>query len=162
MVNAAVQGNAFAIDASGVYFANDLGPLIARASLDGGAPQTLVSGVTSPSGIAIDGTNVYFAEQNAGETSDIRYAPEAGGDGGAATLLSNLVNPGQVLVEGSGANATIYFGSGGGISRTIPDGGLLTISPMFLNRSGSSLGYLAVDGPYLYWATDSQVFRALK
>jgi hypothetical protein len=129
---------------------------------DGGAPAIVATGVVGPTGLAVDSTDFYWAENYPGETGDLRFAPVVGGDAGGTTLLSNLTGPQEIVVDGAGPGETIYFSSGNGITRLLPDAGTQTISPMDVQRTGSSLGYLVIDGPYFYWANDSQIYRALK
>jgi uncharacterized repeat protein (TIGR03803 family) len=79
---------------------------IAKASKDGSNRIVLVSNLSEPTGIAVDGTSVYFAESGAGlgnTSAGVRSMPKNGG--GTVTRLTN----GTTTVALAASATDLYF-----------------------------------------------------
>jgi hypothetical protein len=86
---------AIAVDSSYVYWVNDGDAVgITRAPLDGGAPVSLVTGLTSPTYLAVDDTNLYWTSVNGGLVMKLPLA------GGPPVVLAHGQNgPWTVAVD---------------------------------------------------------------
>jgi hypothetical protein len=125
---------------------------VMQAPLDGGSPLALATGVTSPFGIAIDETNVYFT------TSDGNVESVPIGGGAATTLMANQALPRGIAVDrtyvywanfGLSANAN---NPGGSIARVNKnDGGSYQV--LANNTDADEAIAIAVDSNRVYFAT---------
>lgn len=114
-------------------------------------PVPVVTGLTNPGALAVDGNYIYFGE-NAGATSILSRAPKSGG-------AKEQLLPGFPQVEGGihqidFSPTHIYYGAGGYVSSRIeelPRGGSTT--RLIANLSGSSQGgaFLGLLGPNVYY-----------
>ena len=138
-----------------VYWANGgggLGGTIGRANLDGtGANQSFITGASKPTGVAVDGTHVYWADnataRSGGRTSTARAQPElhhrreqarAGWRSTASTSTgptSTARTIGRANLDGTGANQS------------------------FITGAEQPVG-VAVDGQHVYWANTPRHDRA--
>ncbi len=142
---------ALAVDSTGIYFgAYFAGPgRILKVPLDGGPATTLVSNLQQPAGIALDTSNIYLTDLNAGT---VLRAPLQGGT--PITLASGQSDPGPILVD----DRFVYWATlnDGLLMRVELDGG--TPQTLF-NTMTSSVTAIALNGNYLYWTDASGVSR---
>jgi hypothetical protein len=116
---------------------------IGRAAIDGGGVEANFV-PASATGVAVDGTHLYWANTTQGSIS------RAGldGTGTEENFIAGLNRPRWVAVDGE----HIYWtGAGGAIGRARLDGG--APEPNFIDSSGKPQG-IAVNGGKLYWADD--------
>jgi hypothetical protein len=161
------------------FYSGGTGAAVIMQSLDGGAPQTMASGVTGPTWIAVGSDDVYWIEEGPGE---VVAAPLLGGgsisiaSGGSASALA--LGPHQVFwsaadatyqasLDGSSPLAIgppaaaiavdetdVYFAmnsdwSGTGTILRVPVGGG-TPTTLATGRTGSVVA-IAVDSSNVYW-----------
>jgi hypothetical protein len=143
--------HALAVDAQSLYFTSDGFPSgsVQKMSLSGGAVTTLVSGVATPQGIAVDATFVYWASEYGNTISRIPI-----GGGAPTTLLSGVTDAMGVAVDAS----AIYFSTidTGSVWKAPLSGG----SPVLLGTTTAAAGGVtgvAVDAGHLYFGTYSTV-----
>lgn len=115
----AILGNVygFAFYSSYVYWSTSMGSIY-RAAKTGGVPELIADSITSLTGIAISGTNIYY-----GSGSSIKYRPVSGG--GESTLVSGLTSVNGLWVYGT----DLYFvqrSATGKISKIPVAGGAVT------------------------------------
>ncbi|HTA18458.1 MAG TPA: hypothetical protein VK989_04160, partial [Polyangia bacterium] len=107
----------------------------------GGAPTVVAQGQSMPGVLAVDDTNVYWA--NDGDLS-LAKAPRAGG---ATAPLPTT----PAVVSGMVANAgTLYYGAGGSTYALPPAGTTPTTLMTFATCKASHTGALALDVDHLY------------
>jgi sugar lactone lactonase YvrE len=133
-----------ALDATDLYVANYVGGngTIVRVPLDGSAPTTFGTG-GQPSGIAVEGTNVYWADISRGWILEADLALDVGS---VMTLASGQNEPGEIAVDG----ASVYW-------TTFGDGAVVKVSlgggtPTTLATGQTYPEYVAVDATHVYWA----------
>ena len=83
---------------------------VLQAPIAGGAPKTLASGLTTPFGIATDGTNVYFTAGLANGSGAGAVKKVAVGGTTVTTLDQSLNGPAYITVSG----ADVYWSNFGG------------------------------------------------
>ena len=173
--------SAFAIDATDAYI-NSNGGILARIPLGGGAAQYLntAAGLT---GIAVDASDIYFAD-----ASGVRKAPKTGGP--AATLATGTV--GQIVLD----DTFVYYAAGTGVMKVGKAGGdavvlaadypeSLAVDPVnvyFVNPGNSRIMKIAIgggqpvvlaeqqnapksiviDATCMYWATNTAIRKLAK
>lgn len=100
----------------------------------------LVTGLTTPAGLAVDETNVYFSDTGQGTVAAV---PKAGGP--VTTLATGQASPGYLAVGG----LYVYWSNnlGGAVMRTLKDG---TGTPSVLAAANQPAG-LVVDPTSVYW-----------
>lgn len=109
-----------------------------------GTLTTLVSGLKSPAGVAVDATDVYFSDTGAGV---VGKAPLAGGS--STTLSMGLTRPLGIAIQGETAYFVQYLG---GVVNSVPTGGGTTST---LATAQIKPGGLAVDSERVYWVDSS-------
>ncbi len=112
----------FSSDSAYLYFSEssggDTSGPIARVSIDGGAVTVLAHSVGFTAGLAIDGTFLYWVNQ---DTGTIERVPLAGG--AASVVAGHLTGPGGLAVGGG----TLYFMDTAGDLLSVPvTGGTVT------------------------------------
>ncbi len=130
-VQALVTSNGFG------YFSTGL--IAARVASDGSAPYVTIASAQDPQSIAVDATNIYFAQN----TGDIRFAPIAQVSGSSALFTA----AGAVEIAVDGAN--IYWMDGGGTMSSSPK---TNAQPTKLSVNQTIASNLVTDGVSLYWA----------
>lgn len=109
-----------------------------------GTTTTLVSGLQTPAGLAVDANNVYFSDIKAGV---VGKAPLAGGTG--TTLAMGLTRPLAIAINAP----TVYFVQYlGGSVNSVPIGGGMTST---IATAQSSPASIAVDSQDVYWVDSS-------
>jgi hypothetical protein len=161
-----------AIDATGLYWSNSGATgtdglvvkcsirFCGRSSLDPSiieTPTQLAMGQSNPLGVALDATNVYWANSGTGTNGQIMKCA-IGGCGMAPTVVaSGLVFPNEVAVSG----ASLYWTNSGTSSATgglVLDGSVMTCpvsgcvgSPTILASNQANPEGIAVDSTGVYW-----------
>jgi hypothetical protein len=142
------------VDTTNVYWTDSDDGTIMKTAKTGVSPPTSLGTTTSPSGLAIDDTYVYFSSTT---DSSISRAPIAGGP---------TMNVGTPPVEGQypirlavdGTNVYATGNTGGSVTQVPKGGGSFTV----LASGKSYPGGLAIDSKYVYFAEnalDGGVFK---
>ncbi len=93
-----VSPNGIAVDASYIYWSDNVSNTISRANLDGtGVNQSFISGLDAPNGIAVDGTHIYWGNRT---TNTIGRA-SLDGTGADQSFISGASGPMGVAVDGT-------------------------------------------------------------
>lgn len=114
-------------------------------------PTQIVPGLTSPSGIAVDGSHVYWANRGGGSIG--RAALD--GSGREDSFVSGLREPTDVAVD----DRYLYWVTFNEIGRARLDG--TEVEKAFVETIPIGSG-LALDSNYLYWSNDRAIGRALR
>jgi hypothetical protein len=156
------SSNELVVDSTNVYWGNqgqcqlDGGTVtcsagVVRVPIAGGTPITLATDTAPIFGIAVDATNVYYADQN----NEIMSVPI---DGGTPEMLAKTTNVVFDLKVGSGALYWTYPGTpcdagvcGDGVMAMPLDGG----APTTLASGQGSPGIFAVDSTNVYWSANN-------
>jgi len=136
-----------AIDASNVYWSDNLAGQVWKAPLAGGNATLLASGVPNPNGIAVDATDVYFTTD-----AGLRKVPIAGGP---LVVIDN-----QCCAKGVALDANnVYWcnDAAGTIYQTPKAGGAI----LTLTNVESAPVNLAVDATTVYWANYNGQVRSV-
>jgi hypothetical protein len=143
------------VNASYVYFDEVSGGTIKRVPIAGGSVTTLATGQTSPQGLVLGSTNVYWVGGTTGTTSPLGYVAWMPLNGGTVTSITAALAtlPAEVVVSGSQQPYWTAQGS------SLASGGVFTYAGSDGSLSGAStvasepnaLG-LAADSAYLYFS----------
>ena len=136
LVSGLSNPNGLAIDTDTVYW-TEFGGLIRKVPKTGGAPVTLYASQYNPSGIAADGTNVYF-----GDGVSIRSVPKGGG---TSTVLA-AGTPSQIALDSNNLYWTDF--SAGAIRKMPKTGG----TPVTIATGTNSPSGITTDGINVYWS----------
>ena len=127
----------------------DMGISDSPGSCIDATPGTLASGLDHPLGIAVDSTNIYWANGgSATGTGSIMKMPLAGGC--PVTLAARVGNPQDIVVSGG----TVYWVNGGGCAP--PSGSIMQVlatggTPTAIAPSVCYPGPLVADSSGPYW-----------
>jgi hypothetical protein len=137
---AAQHGKAIAVDGNWLFWATDgyekLTGAISSRQVSAGT-GTLASNLDQPNAIAVDATDVFWAEWSA-----IRAISRQGG--AIRDIATNLDYPGAIAADGS----WVYFASSSQVAK-VPKAGGGQASPFATNMAGRS--GIAVDDTSVYW-----------
>jgi virginiamycin B lyase len=121
-----------------------------RVNLEGPArPAPVVSGLSNPGGIAVDGGHLYWANRGSGSIGRAALDGSARED----SFVSGLREPSEVAVD----DRYLYWVNFNEIGRARLDG--TEVEKVFVETIPSGPG-LAVDSNYLYWSGDRAIGRA--
>jgi hypothetical protein len=142
-----------ALDEQFIYWGTDDGGegMIKRGPKGGGTATPVARGLKTPSGVTVDGVNVYWAD---GGTHSIQMAPKQGG--GPVTTLAMHMNALQVPVAVAVSDYDVYWTLAGGnigFYKVPRCGGDVRV----LNSTAS--GNIVVAKGLVYWSSDGGVFR---
>ena len=109
-------------------------------------PTLVATGQASPRGVAIDGTYVYWANEEEGTVR--RIARDDAGDGASEVVTGDVAGPSQIALQGD----YVYFtagGDGGAVLRAPKTGG--AAESVALEQEGAFA--IAADESGVYWTT---------
>ena len=135
-----------------IYWTDDeSGGMIRRASLDGTDVEDLITGLSRPTGLALDlgGSKIYWAVGDGG--GKIQRANLEGGDIEDVVTGLDFPSSGLVLAVGAGKVYWVAGRSGDKIQRADPE--VKEIEDVVTGLSGVSDLALDVDGSKIYWTT---------
>jgi virginiamycin B lyase len=152
---AAAAGTGLAVGDGYIFWTDFQNSTLGRANADGSGAGTIVTGLLSPRGVAVDAGHVYWT--NYGVENGQLPIGRANLDGTEAVndfilAPSNATgNIGQMVADSS----HLYWGHGPNIARATSDG--LNINTAFAVAPGGN-GGLAVDASHIYWSTNGDYF----
>jgi virginiamycin B lyase len=152
---AAAVGSGLAVGDGYIFWTDFQNSTLGRANVDGSAAGTIVTGLMSPRGVAVDASHVYWT--NYGVENGQLPIGRANLDGTEAVndfILAPSPGTGQIgqMVADS---SHLYWGHGPAIARASSDG--MNINTGFAVAPGGNAG-LAVDGSHVYWSTNGDFF----
>jgi hypothetical protein len=148
--------NVLVLDQGSVYWAAYYSYTIDKVGKDGGTPTTLSQAEVYPSGVAVDGTAIYWASRGYGSSDGfVRRAPLAGG--GPVTIVGGLsTRPSAVAVDAN----KVYYATLGDFSAT---GGAIASAPLGAADAGAGTAlapqqnnpmFLTIDANAIYWSNN--------
>ena len=138
-------GPGLGLDVDHIYWAG-ASQTISSANLDGSDPQTLVSGQNGPIGVAVDGSHLYWTNQNDGSVW------EANRDGSSPHVISSAGLAGWDIAVGGGHLYWTVLGrppAGGAIWEANLDGS----DPHAIVTGQATPVGIAVNPGSIYWST---------
>ncbi len=134
-----------AVEGSNIYLTADF--TVSTVPITGGSPVVLASGQNYARGIAVDGTNIYWANHAMRPSvGTIMSMPLSGGS--PVVLASDPNAPNDVAVDA----ANVYWTDDGGAVQSVP---LTGGNPTTLATSPSQAYAIAVDSTSVYWTVNS-------
>jgi virginiamycin B lyase len=155
IAGAAAVGSGLAVGDGYIFWTDFQNSTLGRANVDGSGAGTIVTGLLSPRGVAVDAGHVYWT--NYGVENGQLPIGRANLDGTAAVNDFILApspatgNIGQIVADSS----HLYWGHGPNIARATSDG--TNINTAFAVAPGGNSG-LAVDAFHIYWSTNGDYF----
>jgi virginiamycin B lyase len=148
---AAAVGSGLAVGDGYIFWTDFQNSTLGRANVDGSGAGTIVTGLMSPRGVAVDAGHVYWT--NYGVENGQLPIGRANLDGTEAVndfILAPSPGTGQIgqMVADS---SHLYWGHGPNIARATSDG--TNINTGFAVAPGGNAG-LAVDASHIYWSTN--------
>jgi hypothetical protein len=144
-----------ALDATSIYWANysydgTYTGTVMKVSVAGGSPVTLATGLIGASGIAVDGSAVYFGGLTKDSTGSSLF--KVGLNGGSVKTLASGFMDDPFAIGPSGVYGTGDGGGGLTIVRVPLDGGATVpvVPSSSLVQTASSYG-IAVDATSVFW-----------
>ena len=145
---------AVAVDTTSLYFTDALAGTVMKVPQVGGVPVALATAQVNPGFVAVDATNVYWA--------NLGTAASDSADGSIMTVSINggppvaLVSAQSHLTAFAVDATNVYWASGGTSKNQFADGAILTVplsggTPVTLASKQISPYGIAVDGANLYW-----------
>ncbi len=152
---AAAAGTGLAVGDGYIFWTDFQNSTLGRANVDGSGAGTIVTGLMSPRGVAVDASHVYWT--NYGVENGQLPIGRANLDGTDAVndfILAPSPGTGQIgqMVADS---SHLYWGHGPNIARATSDGS--NINTAFAVAPGGN-GGLAVDASHVYWSTNGDYF----
>ena len=152
---AAAAGTGLAVGDGYIFWTDFQNSTLGRANVDGSGAGTIVTGLMSPRGVAVDAGHVYWT--NYGTENGQLPIGRANLDGTEAVndfILAPSPGTGQIgqMVADS---SHLYWGHGPSIARATSDG--TNINTGFAVAPGGNAG-LAVDASHIYWSTNGDYF----
>jgi virginiamycin B lyase len=135
-----------------IYWANEGGSTIGRAGLDGSGASSFITGATAPSGVAIDGSFLYWSH-DAGPNGSIGRAA-LGGSGVDQTFIATEGPPEGVAVDNSRIYWTQTIAGSGWVGRATVTGFVLAQDYVPLAAGAAPCG-LASDADEVFWANSA-------
>lgn len=134
-----------AVDSTSVYWAGSGSGdgEVWEVPLGGGAPVDLASGQSLPCDVAVDLTNVYWADSTGGTVMEV---PLSGG--APVTLASGQSKPAGIAVD----STSVYWWTAYGTVMKVPVSGG---TPVTLATGQTAQGPLAVDSTSVYWTNST-------
>lgn len=118
--------------------------------IDGGPIVTIAADQDSPSSLAVDSRDVYWASGDSVLMTSLV--------GGSVTTLATGQQPGSIALDGQ----SVYWSNGSrpGTIVAVPNGGgvvetIVSASTFGLGEDLDTLSGITIEGPNVYWATDS-------
>jgi sugar lactone lactonase YvrE len=148
-----------AVNATHVYWTSRTAGTVNRATLAGGAPELLASGLQEPLAIALDDRSVYWGNLGGGTIMKLDLGP-----GQPTTLAAVTSGPTDLRLDGT----HVYFatGLGGEVLRVAIGGGPVELlASDATNPAVGSPQDLAVDATHVYWgnkASNGTIVRLAK
>jgi hypothetical protein len=145
------------VTATNLYWPNVNTGTIQKSDLNGGNVTTLYAGISGPSGLATDGTYIYWTDGQPTGTTIGRALL----DGSTLTPDNSFITGAQIPIGLAVSGGFIYWANynGNGIGRaTLNGAGAATgINQTYINTGGIYTYGLDVNGSTIYWATYSGV-----
>ena len=144
-----------ALDDTYVYWTEKSPGAIRRVAKTGGAAQTLVSApdVNGPTSLAVDGTNVYWAEYG----GRARRMPKGGGTPADFSAPDSAYQPGSVAINAANIYWSDSISATSGRLRRAPKGGG-TVNDLVLGGIFEPLS-LGLTATHVYWLARDGIFR---
>jgi hypothetical protein len=152
-----------AVDATRVVWVSNsasAGSMVRTVPLGGGTPTTIATAGSSPYGVALDDSWVYWTVSNyTSPGGAVLKAPLSGG--AAVALATGQTNPREIAVTSNNVYWVNYGDSppatNGALMRALLDGG----NPTTLAANQCGAGALAIDATHAYWTYCSGTIKRI-